>query len=321
MRRTRPPPLSAWKGTPLVSDQKLKLGWIGVGRMGFPLVERLLSAGCDVSVFNRTRAKAEPLRKQGARLVDSAAGLADRDIVFTMIDADDALVAVTTGPAGVLTRDGVAPSVLVDSSTVSAEVSQAVREAAARVGTTLLAAPVSGNPGAVRSGNLTVVASGPRDAFDRAEPYLQHFGAGVSYVGDGDAARFVKMCHNLMLGAVTQSLAEITVLAQAAGISRAALFDFLNKSALGSRFSNYKVPAYVGLDFTPTFTTHLLRKDFELGLQAARNLDVPLPVASLVHQLLVSLIGLGHGDDDFATLLLQEAQGAGMDLKPEKVDS
>lgn len=303
-----------------MSTNDVKIGWIGTGRMGFPIVERLLAAGCDVSVYNRTRSKAEPLAEQGARLADSPADLADRDVVFTMIDADEALLAVTTGSDGVLTRDGVAPPILIDCATVSAEASQRVREAAARVGSTLLAAPVSGNPGAVRSGNLTVVASGPRDVFDRAEPILQHFGAGVSYVGEGDAARFVKMCHNLMLGAVTESLAEITVLAQAAGVSRAALFSFLNSSALGSRFTNYKVPAFVGLDFEPTFTTRLLRKDFELGLEAARHYDVPMPMSSIVHQLLVNLIGLGHGDDDFATLLLQEAQGAGLTLEPENVE-
>lgn len=297
---------------------KLRVGWIGVGRMGLPLVERLLAAGVEVAVYNRTRAKAEPLAAQGATLVDSAAALAERDIVFTMIDADAALREVALGEAGVLSGGG-AP-LLVDSSTVSVEVSQEVRVAAEGAGTTLVAAPVSGNPGAVRSGNLVVVASGPRTAYEQAAPVLAHFGRGVTYVGEGDAARVAKICHNVLLGAVTQSLAEITVLGQAAGIPRKALFEFLNMSALGSRFTGYKAPAFVGLDMTATATTRIIRKDQELGLDLGRAHNVPMPLTGLVQQLLVQAEGQGYGEEDFATLLYLVAQGAGMRLEAEATE-
>jgi len=294
-----------------------RLGWIGTGRMGYALVERLLRAGHDVSVYNRTRSKAEPLAALGATIVDGPADLADRDIVFVMVAGSSDLIEVVSGPGGLLSRPDVVPRVIVDSSTVSAASSAEVQQAVEARGSALLAAPVSGNPNVVRSGKLTSVVSGPRAAFELAAPFLGLYGKKVTYVGEGDAARLVKICHNLLLGVVTQTLAEITVLAEKAGVSRADFLEFINGSVMGSVFSQYKTPAFVNLDFTPTFTGHLLRKDFELGLEAAQEHDVPLHTSALVHQIVVGLIGRGYGDDDFATLLVQEALAAGMELKPE----
>ena len=295
-----------------------RLGWVGTGRMGFQLVERLLGAGCDVSVYNRTRAKAEPLAASGAVIVESPADLADCDIVFTMVAASADFIEVVTGPDGILSNPGTAPGVIVDSSTVSTAAGEHVREAAAAAGSQVVAAPVSGNPSVVRSGRLTSVASGPRDAFDLVEPYLNLYGAGVTYVGEGEVARLVKICHNLMLGIVTQALAEITVLAEKAGVSRADFMAFINQSVMGSTFSQYKTPAIVNLDWTPTFTGHLLRKDFELGLEAGRQWDVSLPTTALVHQIVVQLIGSGLGEGDFMRMLELQADGAGLTLRSEE---
>jgi 3-hydroxyisobutyrate dehydrogenase len=296
---------------------KHRLGWIGTGRMGYALVTRLLERGCDVAVYNRTRAKAEPLVALGARLVDKPADLADRDIVITSVAGSQDFTAVTTGPGGVLSNSGLVPSIVIDSSTVSMEVSQAVRARALELGTALLAAPVSGNPKVARAGRLSVAVSGPREAFDLALPYLQMLGASVSYVGEGERARLVKICHNLVLGVVTQIMAETTVLAERGGIARADYLEFLNGSVMGSVFTRYKTPAFVNLDFTPTFTGHLLRKDFELGLEAGRQLNVPMPVAALVHQIVLNMIGNELGDADFAALLQMEAWGANLKLDPE----
>jgi 3-hydroxyisobutyrate dehydrogenase-like beta-hydroxyacid dehydrogenase len=298
-------------------DNGMRLGWIGAGRMGFALASRLLAAGHDVAVWNRTRAKAEPLADLGATIVDAPSDLADRDIVFTMVGGDRDFQQVVLGEQGLLSREGAAPRVLVDSTTISAGASQVVRDAAEQRGTAVLAAPVSGNPKVVAAGKLTIVASGPRDAFDLAEPYLQLFGAGVTYVGEGDRARLVKICHNLMLGIVAQTLAEIAVLAEKGGVSRADLMAFLNDSVMGSMFTRYKTPAYVNLDFTPTFTPALLLKDFQLGFDAARDLEVPMPVAAAAEQVVQSLVGNGYDDVDFAALLEYEAKASGLDLRPE----
>jgi 3-hydroxyisobutyrate dehydrogenase len=298
---------------------ELRLGWLGTGRMGAELVQRLLRAGCDVAVYNRTRAKAEPLAALGAKVVNSAAELGSRDIVFATVGTPQDLIDAVLGEDGLTSGEG-APAILVDCSTISAEASQQVRGQLAARGTGLLAAPVMGNPKVASVGRLTLAVSGPRAAFDRARPYLDLLGAGATYVGEGELARIVKLCHNLFLGVVTQSLAEVTILAQKSGVSREAFLSCLNKSVMGSPFTRYKSPAFVNLDFHPTFTASLLRKDFDLGLAAAREREVPLPVASLVHQIVQSLIGHGYGDQDFAALVELEAQSAGLRLESENSD-
>lgn len=296
---------------------ELKVGWVGVGRMGYAIVERLLAGGVDLWVYNRTRSKAEPLSELGAKIVDSPSELAERDVVFTMVAGPSDVLEVTLGEDGVLSRDDVRPGVLVDSTTIDPTTSRELSSRAAELGTAVVAAPVSGNPNVVASGNLTAVASGPKEAYETVRPLLELFGRKVTHVGEGDEARLVKICHNLMLGVVTQSMAEITVLAEAAGVARSDFLEFLNDSVMGSTFTKYKTPAFVNLDYTPTFTWHLLRKDFELGLASGRDLNVPLPTAALVHQIVVEGIGNGYGDEDFAGLLTKLAKGAGLEIESE----
>jgi 3-hydroxyisobutyrate dehydrogenase len=296
-----------------------RLGWLGTGRMGAELARRLLAADCDVAVYNRTRAKAEPLAAHGAKIANSAAELADRDIVFVTVGTSQDLLDAVLGPSG-LVSGGAAPAIVVDCSTISVEASRQVREGLAAHGTGLLAAPVMGNPRVAAAGRLTLAVSGTRRAFEAAQPYLDILGAGATYVGEGELARIVKICHNLFLGVVTQSLAEVTVLAQKSGISREAFLACLNNSVMGSTFTRYKAPAFVNLDFHPTFTAALLRKDFDLGLAAARQADVPLPVAALVHEIIQGLIGTGRADQDFAALLELAAAGAGLSLVSENAD-
>ncbi|WP_326834829.1 NAD(P)-dependent oxidoreductase [Amycolatopsis rhabdoformis] len=296
------------------------IGWIGTGRMGAALVRRLLAAGYDVAVCNRTRAKAEELIAAGATVVDRPVDLAGRDVVFSMVSASADLQQVTSGDGGLFTDPGRAPKVVIDSSTVSAEASAAVRVEAAKRGTELLAAPVSGNPKVVSSGKLTLAISGPRPVFDEVRPMLEVLGRGVTYVGEDEVARLVKICHNVFLGVVIQSLAEITVLAEKGGVTREAFMAFLNDSVMGSVFSQYKTPALVNLDFTPTFTMPLLRKDFDLGLAAARELEAPMPVAAATAQLVASAIGAGLVEQDFAVLIEEQARRSGLTLVSENAD-
>lgn len=295
---------------------QMTVGWIGTGRMGSQLVTRLLAAGYDVAVFNRTRAKAEALAELGAKVVDHPVDLADRDVVFSMVAGSDDLKHVMLGENGLLTSDS-SPGVICDSSTVSVEAGEAIRAAAGAKGTDVLATPVSGNPAVIAAGKLTVAASGPRAAFDRVEAVLGTFGRGVTYVGEGESARLVKIAHNVFLGVVAQSLSEITVLAEQGGVSRAAFLDFLNDSVMGSTFTRYKSPAIVNLDFTATFTMPLLQKDFDLGLDAGDRLGVPMPIASATRQIIAQEVGEGNREADFATLLLRVARGAGLDIKSE----
>ncbi|UCH73993.1 MAG: NAD(P)-dependent oxidoreductase [Rhodospirillales bacterium] len=296
-----------------------RLGWIGAGRMGYPMAERLAKAGCDIAVYNRTRSKAEPLEAAGATIVESPAELADRDIVFTMVATSDDLLQVISGPDGVLSGSGGPPRIFIDCTSVSEEASAQAREDVGKVGAAFLAAPVSGNGKVVKAGKLSIVASGPKETYDEAVGYLACLGRGVSYVGEGELARFCKICHNVFLGVVIQSLVEITVLAEKAGVPRHALLEFINTSVMGSMFTQYKSPALVNLDYTTTFTPPLLRKDMDLGLAAARKFEVPMQVASTTREIIQALIGNGFTDIDFATLLELQARASNLELKPENV--
>lgn len=298
---------------------KFTVGWIGTGRMGFAMAQRLLKAGADVAVWNRTRSKAEPLAEYGATVVDSPADLADRDVVFTMVAGPSDFVEVTIGEKGVLAQDR-KPKILVDSTSVDEEASAKVRAAAAEMGIPMLAAPVSGNAKVVKAGKLTFAVSGPRETYDEIAPYLAAMGRGSSYVGEGELARFIKICHNVFLGVVIQNMVEITVLAEKAGVPRHAFLDFLNNSVMGSMFSKYKSPALVNLDYSVTFTPKLLLKDLDLGLAAARAEGVPMPVTATAREIVQALIGNGYSDEDFASLLSMEAAAAGLDLTPDNVE-
>lgn len=301
----------------MVND--VTVGWIGTGRMGGPMAARLARAGVSLTAWNRTRAKAEPLAEHGCAIVDTIAELRGLDVVFTMVSTPADLEHVLLGDGGLLAEPDTVPRVVVDCSTVSIESSEAVREACSARGVAFLAAPVSGNGKVARAGQLSLVVSGPEATYEEVAPLLARLGKSVTYAGDGDVARLVKICHNLLLGVVTQSLAEITVLAEKGGVSRAAFLDFLNNSVMGSAFTRYKSPALVNLDYTPTFTPVLLRKDFDLGLAVARELDVPMPVAAVTAQLVQASVSSGRVDEDFAILLDLQAQNSGLSLKPENV--
>jgi 3-hydroxyisobutyrate dehydrogenase-like beta-hydroxyacid dehydrogenase len=301
------------------NGKNLKIGWIGTGRMGFAMARRLLQSGCEVAVYNRTRSKAEPLSEWGGSTVDRPADLAHCDIVFTMVSGPADLQDVICGAEGLLSA-AVTPRLVVDCSSVSAAGSEVVRDALADRGVAMLSAPVSGNAKVVSAGKLTLVASGPVSAFAMAEPYLAALGTGVTYVGEGELARMVKICHNVLLGVVTQCMAEITVLAEKGGVPRHALLEFINNSVMGSMFSRYKSPAFVHLDWTPTFTPVLLRKDLDLGLAAGEELGVPMAVTQTTRDLVEKVISAGQTDCDFGILLEQQAEASGLQLQPEDVD-
>jgi len=304
------------------------LGWIGMGRMGYPMAERLLKAGHKVSIWNRTRAKAEPLGKKGGTIVDRPGDLASRDIVFSMVSTGKDLEQVYFGDGGLLAGSaGPRPKILVDCSSIGIEQSEAIRARLTQLGCGFVSAPVSGNGKCVKAGKLSTVVSGPKAAFDQVAPYLATIAAsGVSYVGEGELARICKIAHNVFLGVVIQNLAEITILAQKAGVPRHAFLDFMNASVMGSTFTRYKSNALVNLDWTTTFTPTLLRKDLDLGLKAARDLDVAMPVTAATREALQGHVGAllatndpAALDKDFAALIETVALAAGVKLSPENV--
>lgn len=296
------------------SEKRPSIGWIGTGRMGYEMAARLARGGADVLAWNRTKAKAEPLAQYGARVADGVAELAACDIVFCMVSTWDDVKEVMFR---LLEKSARVPKMVIECSSISLEGSAELRAILDKRGIAYLAAPVSGNAKVIKAGKLSFVCSGPRKSFDDALPYLKMIAPSASWVGEGELARIVKICHNVFLGVVTQSLAEITVLAEKAGVPRHAFLEFMNQSVMGSTFSRYKTPAFVNLDFKVTFTPYLLRKDMDLGLDAGRKYEVPMPLATATRDLIQSMMGRGWTAEDFATLLLQQAQASGIKLKPE----
>lgn len=296
------------------------IGWIGLGNMGAPLATRLVKAGYNVEVWNRTASKAQPVADAGASVAGAIRDLGGKDVVFTMVSTSADLEQVLLDPdTGLLTGPNT-PKVLVDCSTVSVETSKKVRVAAEAKGARFFASPVSGNGKVVAAGKLSVVCSGDADTFAMVRPMIECLGRSVTYVGEGEAARLVKIYHNLLLGIYTQALAEILVLGQKSGVKREAVMEFINNSVMGCIFSQYKTPALVNLDFHPTFTPVLLRKDFDLGLAEARKHEAPMPITNLTRDIVESTIGHGFAKDDFATMLLVAAANAGIELTSEHAD-
>ena len=304
---------------------KQKIGWIGAGRMGTPMVERLLKAGHEVAIWNRTRAKAEALAGKGGKLVDRPSELADCDIVFAIVSTGKDVEEVVLGKDGLLTG-GKKPKMLVDCSSISVEESAAIRAKLAAKGVSFIASPVSGNAKVIKAGKLSAVVSGPEADAKAAMPLIEVFAPkGVSYVGDGELARICKIAHNVMLGVVIENLIEITLLANKMGVPRHAFLSFMNNGVMGSMFTAYKTPALVNLDWTTTFTPELLRKDLDLGLELGREWDVPMPVTAAAREVLQGHFGAaqlqkdpeGYLQKDFAALAETMALASGMKLESE----
>jgi 3-hydroxyisobutyrate dehydrogenase len=295
------------------------IGWIGLGRMGEAMVKRLLKAGHGVSVWNRTAAKALPLAEYGAQIVPAKADLAGCEVVFTMVSTTDDLKEVLFGTGG-LVAGATLPKVVVDSSSISQEGSAEIRERLEALGVAYLCTPVSGNAKVAKAGKLLVVSSGPKALYEQVEPYLQAMARKVMWVGEGELARIWKIAHNTMFGVVIQNLCEITVLAEKAGIARHVFLESINDSVLGSMYTRYKTPMLTNLSFDQvTFTPKLLLKDMDLGLAAGKTWGVPMPAAAATRESVARMVGHGLDDIDFAVLLRETANDAGLALKSENM--
>ena len=302
-----------------------RIGWIGMGRMGYPMAERLLKAGYDVSIWNRTRSKAEPLAKIGGKVVDKLSDLSGMDVVFSIVAEGKDVEQVYFGKEGVLSTNKT-PPIFVDCSTIAVEESVEIRKRLKERGADFICAPVSGNAKVIKAGKLSSVCSGPEASYKKVEEMIKVYAPkGVSYVGDGELARVCKIAHNVMLGVVIQNLIEITLLTNKMGVPRHAFLSFLNNGVMGSMFTAYKSPALVNLDWTTTFTPELLRKDIDLGLELGREMGVPMPVTAAAREVLQSHFGAAtlksdpekYLAGDFAALIETMALASGMKLEPE----
>jgi 3-hydroxyisobutyrate dehydrogenase-like beta-hydroxyacid dehydrogenase len=293
----------------------------GLGRMGTAIAERMEQAGHQLALYNRSGSKCDPFVERGAVAVSNPGELwAHATVVISMLSDSAALEATALGSAGLADPRG-RGGLWIEMSTVSAEASARVAQAAGAADIAYLRAPVSGNPSVVRAGGLGIVASGSADAFARAEPVLRDVGPNIFYLGEGELARVMKLALNLMVAGTTQLLAEALCLGEAHGLERAKMLEVITGSAVGSSLVKYKSSALIADDYSSTFTSRLMRKDLDLALASAADAGVPLPVTANVQQMLQGCISSGMGDIDFAALLLRLKREAGAEVAELAVSS
>lgn len=281
----------------------MKVGFIGLGRMGAGMAASLLRAGHEVTVYNRTPSKARPLGERGARVAGSVAEAAANPVVFTMLSDDAALEAVVFGDGGLLRH--LAPGALhVSSSTIGVALSERLARAHADAGRRYVAAPVFGRPEAAAAAKLFVVAAGPADAIAEARPLFDAIGQKTFVVSDRpENANLVKLSGNFLLAAVVESLGEALALVGKAGLDRAEYLEVLTSTL-------FDVPVYRNYGrliaeraFEPAgFAAPLGQKDIRLALEAAEKLRVPMPLASLLRDRFLTLLARGGEGLDWSAV-------------------
>lgn len=302
-------------------SDKPTIGWIGVGKMGTPMSQNLIKAGFPVIVYNRTAEKAKPVVDAGAKLATSMRAVArDSQIVISMISDDTALEQVVTGPDGIL-NDAKSGAIFVDMSTVSPTVSAKVAAACAAKNVAYLRAPVSGSTVVAANAALTILASGPKDAFDKCQDVFKAMGKAVFHVGTKEEARYIKLSLNMMVGITAAMAAEALVLSEGGGMDWQQTIDIIANSAVASPLIGYKATPLKTRNFAPAFAASQMAKDFDLMLDAGRALNVPLPVTSLVRQFLGSMKATGKGELDFFAYVTLLEEMAGLTGKEKKVAS
>jgi 3-hydroxyisobutyrate dehydrogenase-like beta-hydroxyacid dehydrogenase len=293
----------------------MKLGFVGLGSMGFAMAESLLSQGHQLFVYNRTHEKAQPLHEAGARICATPGETArDAEIVISMLADDSAVEAVTLGPTGILAE--LPPSsVHVSCSTISVALSERLAGQHAEAGRGYVAAPVFGRPEAAVSRKLWLLAAGKSADVDRALPVLEALGRGVTRLGESASiANLVKLTGNVFIASLIESLGEAFALTRKAGVPPELVFE-LFKSVFGQGspiLENYAALVAKAKYEPAGFKAKLGLKDLRLALSAADQLEVPLPMASLIRDQLLSAVATGQGELDWAVIAELAAKRAGL---------
>jgi 3-hydroxyisobutyrate dehydrogenase-like beta-hydroxyacid dehydrogenase len=278
------------------------LGYVGLGVMGTAIARRLLAAGHGVTVWNRTRQKAEPLVGEGARWADTPRAVAEAsEIVFTMVTNTDAVRAVTEGDDGILAGLA-ADRIYVDMSTASPANTRALAEQVAAAGAEMLDSPVSGTSITVEQGKASLMVGGSEGAFMRAKPVLEAIGPRVIHVGPSGTAVTMKIAVNLSLAVQMLAFSEGVLLAEKSGIPREKAVEVMLASVIASPMVAYRGPLVLGHPDEVWFDCHMMQKDMNLALELGQQLEVPLPTTAATNELLTAANGMGLGGRDFAVL-------------------
>jgi 3-hydroxyisobutyrate dehydrogenase len=289
-----------------------KVGWIGTGNMGSPMSRCLTGGGASVAVFDPSADNMAACVAAGARAGTSNHDVAaDADMVFSMIPDDDVLRIVALGDKGVLAamQPG---AIYVDMSTVSPEVSIEVAAAADEAGVAFVRAPVSGSTILAEAGNLTIMASGPADAYRRCEPLFEAMAAIQFYVGEGEQARYMKLVLNLLAASTVGALAEALTFGRKGGLDWNVMLDVIGDSVVASPIVKYSLPPLKARNFSPAFSTDLMNKDMGLICEAAANVGVPTDIGDAVRRLFIATAEGGQGADNLTAAIRQMERQIGL---------
>ncbi|WP_030070791.1 NAD(P)-dependent oxidoreductase [Halomonas alkaliantarctica] len=282
-----------------MSHSSSKVAWVGLGKLGLPMANRIIQAGTAVQGFDLSAQRLALAEDIGITPHQSlASAVAECGLVFVSIPDDRALLSLCLEP-GELIRHMTSGSILIETSTVSVEASARVAEAAKAQGIAYLRSPVSGNPVAAEAGTLSAMVSGPRDALEAAKPVFDAFTKAQYWLGDEEQARVAKLAINLMIAVSAGMLSEALTLARKGNIEWDAMLELISDSAVGSPMVKYKVPPLSQRDFTSTFSAAQMAKDLDLILNCAHGSGVSTPLAAQMREAYTALIATGHGDDDY----------------------
>ncbi len=287
--------------------EKEKIGFVGLGKMGNPMVKRLTDSGYTVTVYDRIKERVKELTATGALAADSLKSVAvPADVMITMIPDDRAIEAVALGKEGILesAKEG---TILIDMSTISPFASSRVAEEAKKKGVKYLRATVSGSPKFAESGILTIFVSGPEEVYQKCHAILGTLGQKLFYVGAGEEARYLKLLINMIVGTTAMIVAEALTFGEKGGVDWIKMLEGLGGSVVASPLIGYKVQPLKDRKLPPTFTVSQIAKDFDLALATGKALSVPMPITSTVSQFLEIMKATGRGDlDAWSVVFLME---------------
>ncbi len=286
----------------------MKAGFVGLGKMGQPMVKRLLEANYEVHVYNRSRGATDKLAGEGAKAADSARQVAERaDIVMTALPTPDSVEAVY----GEMAQAARSAQIFVDHSTVSPALNRWCAEELKKRGADFLDAPVSGGPAGATGGTLTVMVGGEQATFDRALPVFQSFGKNIRLCGPTGAGQVVKLINQLLVGVHTSAIAEAAVFGARLGADPQVVLDLIGTSFGGSTMMTRNLPRFMSRDFAPATPVSLILKDLGLIHDEAKNAQVPLLLGALAEQRFLEARARGMGDEDMAALVKLWEEPAG----------
>ncbi len=293
----------------------MNVGFIGLGIMGLPMARHLLDAGYQLTLFNRTAAKAEPLLAKGAKFVSSPAEVArSSDVTFIMVKADAEVENIVVGENGILSS-AKKNLIIVNSSTVAPGTSKRLARIAGDHGVIMLDVPVTGSGVQANEGKLTFMGGGDKAAFDRCMPLFMAMGKQAYYMGESGAGSYTKLASNTMLAINLLSMAEALVIAFKAGIDPELFLQVANGGGSRSGMAETKIPKIVNRDFKPAFGTAMLLKDLGLANDLARELEIPVPVMSLVRELIKMAVAKGYAAEDVCSVVKCYEEWAGVEVK------